>query len=49
MTPAALGYFGHNFHGRDERGMEKDVMLGEMSGKGRRGRPRRRLLGTLKT
>ena len=24
---------------RDERGMENDVMLGEMSGKRRRGRP----------
>ena len=29
---------------RDERGMENDVMLGEMRGKGRRRRPRTRWL-----
>ena len=34
VAQAALGYFGHVV--REERGMENDVMLGEMSGKRRR-------------
>ena len=42
VTPAALRYFGNVV--REERGMENDVVLGEMSGKRRRGRPRTRLL-----
>ena len=37
VADAALRYFGHVV--REERGMENDVMLGEMSGKRRRGRP----------
>ncbi len=42
VTQAALRYFGHVV--REERGMENDAMLGEMSGKRRRGRPRTRWL-----
>ena len=42
VAQAALRYFGHVV--REERGMENDVMLGEMSGKRRRGRPRTRWL-----
>ena len=33
----AQAYFGHVV--REERGMENDMILGEMSGKRRRGRP----------
>ena len=40
-------YFGHVV--REERGMENDVMLGEMSGKRRRGRPRTRWLDNVNT
>ena len=36
------GYFGHAVG--EERGMENDVMLGEMSGKRRQGRPRTRCM-----
>ena len=32
----------HESHVREERGMDNDVMLGQMSGKRRRGRPRTR-------
>ena len=39
---ASLRYFGHVV--REERGMENDVMLGEMSGKRRYGRPSTRWL-----
>ena len=42
VAQAALRYFGHVV--REERRMENDVMLGEMSGKRRRGRPRTRWL-----
>ena len=42
VAQAALRYFGHVV--REERGMENDAMLGEMSGKRRRGRPRTRWL-----
>ena len=42
-----LRYFGHV--GREERGMENYVMLGEMSGKRRRGRSRTRWLGNVNT
>ena len=39
---AQTAYFGHV--AREERGVENDVMLGVMSGKRRRGRPRPRWL-----
>ena len=42
VAQAALRYFGRVV--REERGMENDVMLGEMSGTRRRGRPRTRWL-----
>ena len=42
VTQAALRYFGHVV--REEREMENNVMLGEMSGKRRRGRPKTRWL-----
>ena len=42
VTQAALTCFGHVV--RAERRIENDVMLGEMSGKRRRGRPRTRWL-----
>ena len=42
VAQAALMYFGQVV--REERGMENDVMLGEMNGKRRRGRPRTRWL-----
>ena len=42
VAEAALRYFGHVV--REEGGMENDLMLGEMSGKRRRGRPRTRWL-----
>ena len=45
MTKAALSYFGHVVRAR---GMEDDVMLGIMNGARKRGRPRQRLLDTLK-
>ena len=38
-------YFGHEV--REERGMENDVMLWEMSGKRRRGRPITRWLANV--
>ena len=40
-------YFGYVVG--EERGMENDVMLGEMSGKRRRGRPRTRWLDNVNT
>ena len=40
VAQASLRYFGHVVS--EERGMENDVMLGEMSWKRRRGRPTRR-------
>ena len=42
VAQAALRYFGHVV--REERILENDVTLGEMSGKRRRGRPRTRWL-----
>ena len=42
VAQAALTNVGHVV--RQERGMENDVMLGEMTGKRRRGRPRTRWL-----
>ena len=42
VAEVALRYFGHVV--REEGGMENDLMLGEMSGKRRRGRPRTRWL-----
>ena len=47
VAQASLRYFGHVV--AEERGMENDVMLGEMSGKRRRGRPRTRWLGNMNT
>ncbi len=40
LAEVALRYFGHVV--REDRGMENDVMLGEISGKRRLGRPRTR-------
>ena len=45
-SKAASRYVGHV--ARKECGMENDVMLGEISGKRRRGRPRTRWLDILK-
>lgn len=45
VIKAALSYFGHVV--RQDGGMENDVMLGGMSGKRRRGRPRSRWLDYL--
>ena len=47
VAQTSFRYFGHVV--REERGMENDVMLGEMSGKRRRGRPRTRWLDNLNT
>ena len=45
VAQASLRYFGLVV--RQQRGMENDVMLGEMSGKRRRGRPRTRWLDNM--
>ena len=47
VAQAGLRYFRHVV--REERGMENYVMLGEMSGKSRRGRPRTRWLDNMNT